>query len=372
MSHETKRSIFKRRPRSHAHMAPESGIPLLGMDAGHGGPRARRRRWPRILLVVASCVALLITGAVGGSYLYVNNYLSSIHRIHGIAALTAADRPAMPAATRSSMTILMMSIDVLPHCRHGKGKLGSCKAPQGMAGLISLLHIDADRRGASMTTIPPNAVVKVPHYGRMELWNTLTIGGPSLLIETVMRLTRIRIDHFAVVDFADVRSVIRAIHGVDVLVAKPFSSDGVYFHRGVNHLSPAKALAYARLVKGASEIGRGELQQSLIRAFARKASNLSPSATLHVAKAVSAALRLDSNFTNAELMKLTYQLRNLPGSATIWIDTPTTDGSPVTGGVRPVHLRKRITSKLWQAIRHDRVEAFARKYPFTLTPLAPF
>ena len=370
MSYETKRNIFRRQSRSHGHMAPESGILPLGVDPGLSGHRDRR--WPRILLVAAGCVALLITGAVGGSYLYVNNYLSSIHRIHGIAALTAANRPAMPAATRNSMTILMMSIDVLPPCRHGKGKLGSCTVPQGMAGLISLLHIDADRQGASMTSIPPNALVKVPHHGRMELWKTLTIGGPSLLIRTVMQLTHVRIDHFAVVDFAGVKSVIRAIHGVDVLVATPFANDGFYFHKGVNHLGPDKALAYARLEQGVSQIGRGELQQSLIRAFARKASNLGPSATMHVAKAVTAVLSLDSNFTNAELMKLTFQLRNMPGSDTIWINAPTTNGSPVTGGVDPVRLDKRITSHLWQAIRHDRVQAFARRYPFTLTPLAPF
>lgn len=351
-------------------MAPTS-LPL-GADAGHRLPGRRRRRWLRVLLAVTAAVGLIAVGVVGGSYLYVNNYFSGIHRISGITALTAANQPIMPAATRKSMTILMMDINVLPPHRHGHGRLGSSTHPQGTAGLISLLHFNANRQHASMTSIPPNAVVHVPHHGRMELWETLPIGGPSLLITTVMRLTRIRIDHFAVVDFADVKSVIRAIHGVNVMVAKTFTNDGYTFRAGEDHLGPDEAIAYARLEKGASEIGRGELQQSLIRAFAHKAANLGPTATLRVAHAVSKALSLDSNFTNATLMRLTFDLRNMEGQDVLWIDAPTLNGSPTRGGTGPVYLNKRITRRLWHAIRHDHVGAFARRYPFTVTPNAPF
>jgi len=334
-------------------------------------PRSRRGRVAVILLVSAASVVLAIVGVAGGGYLYVNSYFSGIHRISGITTLTAADQPVMPAATRRSLTILMLDAEVLPPVRHGHGKLGSAGKPEQMSGLIALLHIDANRKAASMTAIPPNAVVHIPGHGRKELWDALPIGGPSLLITTVARLTRVRIDHFAVVDFADLKSVIHAIRGVNVRVTTPFTSDGYYFHAGLDHLGPARALAYARWTS-VSQIGRGWLQQSLIRAFAYKAAGLGPMATLHVAKAVTKALSLDSNFTNTELAALTFELRDLHGSETLWINAPTTNGSPVTGGTGPVHLNHRITRHLWRAIRHDQVAAFARRYPSTLTPIAPF
>ena len=345
--------------------------PSLHKTFRRDNPRSRRGRIAVILLVSAASFALAVAGMAGGGYLYVNSYFSSIHRISGITALTAADQPRMPAATRRSLTILMLDADVLPPYRHGHGKLGSSRHAEQMSGLIALLHFNANRRGASLTAIPPDAVVHIPGHGRKELWDALPIGGPSLLITTVMRLTRIRIDHFAVVDFADLKSVISAIHGVNVQVTTPFTSDGYHFHAGRDHLGPDRALAYARDTS-VSEIGRGWLQESLIRAFADKAAGLGPMATLHVARAVTKALSLDSNFTNTELAALTFQLRDLHGSQTLWIDAPTTNGSPVNGGTGPVRLNHKITKHLWYAIRHDRVAAFARRYPSTLTPDAPF
>jgi hypothetical protein len=41
------------------------------------------------------------------------------------------------------------------------------------------------------------------------------------------------------------------------------------------------------------------------------------------------------------------------------------------GGHRGVRLKNGISRKLWRAIRNDAVAAFARRYPFTVTPAAP-
>lgn len=45
--------------------------------------------------------------------------------------------------------------------------------------------------------------------------------------------------------------------------------------------------------------------------------------------------------------------------------TFTFDGQPA------VRLNRDVSRKLWEAIRHDAVAAFARRYPFTVTPIAP-
>ena len=50
---------------------------------------------------------------------------------------------------------------------------------------------------------------------------------------------------------------------------------------------------------------------------------------------------------------------------------PTVNGPPTTGGDQPVYLNKKISRKLWNAIRHDSVAAFARQYPSTVTARDP-
>jgi hypothetical protein len=75
-------------------------------------------------------------------------------------------------------------------------------------------------------------------------------------------------------------------------------------------------------------------------------------------------LTLDSNFTVAELKKVATEIGELTGSA----DYVTAPKHKVHGRQ---YLDRKITRQLWAAIRHDSVAAFARKYPFTLTPVAP-
>ena len=70
------------------------------------------------------------------------------------------------------------------------------------SGLIALVHIDANRKAGAFVSIPANAVVRVPGHGMMPISQSLRLGGPSLLIATVERVTGVRIDHYSVVDDA--------------------------------------------------------------------------------------------------------------------------------------------------------------------------
>jgi hypothetical protein len=51
------------------------------------------------------------------------------------------------------------------------------------------------------------------------------------------------------------------------------------------------------------------------------------------------------------------------------------DGTFITAPIHEVagqdHLDRVIDNQLWAAIRHDSIAAFAKKYPFTVTPVAP-
>ena len=51
--------------------------------------------------------------------------------------------------------------------------------------------------------------------------NAYALGGPTLLIQTVEKLTDIRVDHLAVIDFAGFQSMVDAVGGIDITMSRP-------------------------------------------------------------------------------------------------------------------------------------------------------
>jgi LCP family protein required for cell wall assembly len=231
--------------------------------------------------------------------------------------------------------------------------------------------LNADNQGGAVVSIPPNAIVNVPGHGRMMLWNTLTIGGPSLLIETVERLTNVRISHYSVLDFPRAAKVVGAMKGVNVDVPRAFTNEGFTFPVGINHLTAGSFLPYVR-ERDISQVVRVEKQQNLIRAMldkiARKRMFTRVATDYAVLHAMTGALSVDSNFTNSQLESLAFRLGHLKGREGTFVSAPTVG---LSIGTEAVHLNRRITKKLWSAIRHDSVASFARRYPSTVTPGAP-
>jgi LCP family protein required for cell wall assembly len=239
---------------------------------------------------------------------------------------------------------------------------------------MAIVHLNAGRSTGAVVSIPPETLVKVPGHGRTQLENTLTFGGPALLVRTVQGVTHDRIDHYAVVDFARVTKVIDALGGVDVVLLRAQSSYyGVKFHKGVNHLNGRAALAYVR--QGSlTEDQRVARQQNLLRAILQKIAgqNLlgNPIRAYDIIHAFTQALSVDSSFSNGDLMSLARSARSFrPGSGT-FVTAPV-QPAPPAGGLPAATFVQPEASQLWQAIRTDSVAAFARQHPDTVTSSAP-
>ena len=75
-------------------------------------------------------------------------------------------------------------------------------------------------------SIPRDTWVNIPDRRANRIATAYSAGGPSLLIRTVEGLTDLRIDHFAVIDFAGFRSMVDAVGGIDVDVPAPVGAFG--------------------------------------------------------------------------------------------------------------------------------------------------
>jgi len=316
------------------------------------GPPKRKKRLKKILIASGASLVLLVGGVAATGYFYVNHLVSGVKRIQ-VAALTAKDQPNEAAG---AMNVLLTDSQVIP-------------GADTQTGLVELMHLNASGQGGAVISFPANTEVPVPGHGITELGNTLQLGGPSLMVRTLERLTHVRINHYSEIGFSGLTQVIGAVGGVSVTVPYAFTSFGFYFHQGVNRINTANALAYVRQI-AVSEVGRMELQENLFRAVLHKIANRRLFFHPSIVKAVVKAVSVDSDLSNSQLVSLAQRLANLQSSSGVSIDVPTT-GSPRKGGVNPVFLRKRLSSELWRAINRDEVAQFAQRHPSLVTPSAP-
>lgn len=307
----------------------------------------RKRRGLRIAIASVTSFVVLVGAITVGGYLFLNHLAGSIQRVP--VSFAKLDLPSRPT---HGMTVLIT----------GAGVATSASTP---SGLIMLLHINADQQAGGVVSIPSQVIVRVPGHGRTEIENALVYGGPSLLALTVERLTHVRIDHYARIDFAHVSNLVNAVGGVNVILPETTVSFGHVFHQGVNHLNGTTALYYARQPT-LTEEGRVLRQQSLIRAVLRKIAHehllIKPVTAYHVVQALISMLTVDSNFTNSELAALAAELKGLSSSAGTFLTAP----EHLSGGHEV--LNTGVSDKLWTAINHGSLAAFARQYPSTVTP----
>jgi polyisoprenyl-teichoic acid--peptidoglycan teichoic acid transferase len=327
-------------------VSPDQTTGQPGNDGGHDEHPGRRMRRPRrIALVSLGSLLALVIAAVIGVYGYVNHALSSIPRVH-VAYLDTA--------TSAGQTFLITGAY-------------NTKAKGNLSDLIMLLHINANGEAGGAVTIPYEIDVNVPHHGVESIGDALTTGGPSLLVQTVERVTGIQINHFARIDFSQVSGLVNAIGGVEVTVPAATEGLGYTFTKGVNHLNGVTAIYYARDAT-ITQQDRLLRQEALVRAIlARIADNhllTNPVTAVHVLNSLKSALTVDSNFTNSEITSLATKFGARNASAAVYVTAAeqTVNGRNV--------LNTAIDNQLWKAVRQNSLAAFAKKYPSTVTPAA--
>ena len=311
----------------------------------------------RIAIWSGAGLAVLVSAVLVGGLLVANHVASSVKRIP-VAVLDAKSQAAWSGGEPGSLNIAFTASGLFPG--------------QNVAtGFVELIHLNANQHGGAVVSFPANLLVKVPGYGKQRLGQTLALGGPSLLIETLERLTDVRIDHYSRMTYSGLPRVVGSMGGVSVVVPFPTTSYGFHFHAGVNRINAANALAYVKQPT-VSQVTRTELQENLFRAILHKIANRGyfQATNWRVLNAVVHAVGVDSDLSNSQLVHLALSLGHLASSDGVSIDVPTI-GPPNAGFTTPVRLQKGLANKLWRAIRTDTVAQLAQRYPSLVTPIAP-
>lgn len=337
-----------------------------------GEPAARPRAVRRAMLVLLALALLLGAGVVTTTLVLQQRLEGQVHWVDDVFT-GLDDRPPRPAgAAGGALNILVMGTDR----RSDEPTTGSvARTPEWIPGAqrtdtIMVLHIDADRRGASLVSIPRDAWVPVPGHGMAKINAAFSLAGPSLAVETVEDLTGLRIDHLAVVDWEGLEAITDSLGGVTLTVPRTIEdpANHVVWTRGRQTLSGAQALLYVRQRYGLprGDLDRVRRQQAyllgLMRSGLRTLGSNSPLRVYDLLDVVTRNISLDRGWSVGELRSLLLDLRDVRPADLRMLTAPVS-GFGYEGEQSVVHLDPATNLGLWQAVREDRVEEWAAAHP---------
>jgi LCP family protein required for cell wall assembly len=336
-------------------------------DARDGAPPAspvRNRR--RIVLILAAFVLVLAGVSTTVVSQLTQSVGNNIPRLPGVfGQIPAQDRPADQAAT----TFLIVGTDSRsPEPTTGTDAAAGVEPGSARSDVIMLASVSADRTSAAVVSIPRDSWVTIPGRGQNKVNAAYAFGGPTLLTRTVENLTGVRVNHFAIVDFAGFQALVDSVGGIDVQVAQTTSDHGVTFRQGMNHLDGDDALVYVRQRHGLpnGDLDRVQREQNALRAWIAKAiasgALSNPIVTYRLLDAMKESVSVDDTLSNNGLAGLVLSVRGLGASAITYMRAPVV-GFGREGAQAVVYLDVRRSEELWNALRMNTITEYSATHP---------
>ncbi|WP_455565687.1 LCP family protein [Micromonospora profundi] len=333
-----------------------------------GAARSRRARGSRIMLGVGLALVLLAGLAVVGIKTLSHRYDSSVTR-----------EQLLDDDARSGRTDLDGPLNYL---LVGTDRRAGSSEPDQRSDTILIVHVPAGRREAYLVSIPRDLLVAIPPTngfggGQDKINAAYERGGggqagTQLLSATLSRLTGLRFDGAALVDFSGFRKVIDLLGGVRMCVDTEVRSihTNRVFPTGCQRMDGAQALDYVRqrydLPGG--DYDRQRHQQQLLRAMLDSAGQADlrtdPMKLDQVLRAVGGSLTVDTN--GVPLEDLLLALRALPPDGMRGVQVPS---FPQTIDEVSYVVLDNGGNGLFEAVRSTRLSAWAQANPRWVTRL---
>ena len=302
------------------------------------------------------CLSLvvLLGGGIGLALVLVERLGNNVALVHN--AFGEVDESSRPPPT-GALTFLLVGTD----SRSEDTPPGvDAKGVNSEGDVVMVAQVAADRKSATVVSIPRDTLVEIPDRRVDRIGTAYSAGGPSLLIRTVERLTSLRIDHFAVIDFAGFRQMVDAVGGIDVDVTVPAAG----FRPGPAHMNGGQALAYVRDPTGALRGDRARRQQSALRAILTRAASsgtlTDPVQLYDFLDAASRSVGVDDTLSNGGMRALGLKLSELGPGDVMFVRAPVA-GIGQQGGRPAVRLDGARARELWTAVRDGAVAGFVER-----------
>ena len=355
-----------------------SGAASVIEEAASPDSHSERRgtRHPlRRMLVVLGVLGLVLAVVVGGGLWFLTNrYAGNIDRVTDV--FTELDNETRPApatpveeAAAEPVTFLLVGSDSRAHTAPGE-------LPDGRSDAIMIARFSADRQHAQLISVPRDSWVEIPGYGKNKINAAYSFGGPSLLIQTLEKLTQVRIDHYVAIDFDGLIQVTDDLGGVDVEVAETTSWGPYTFEAGMNHLDGNQARWYLGQRYGlpGGDFDRVQRQQQYLKAMFGKLFSshtfTDPARLDNALLAVTNAVTVDDTLGNGALVSLAYSMRSVTPERIEFFTAPVL-GTGMEGPASVVYLDTVSCERMWAYLRSDSLAQNAEEFSRQALPDVP-
>jgi LCP family protein required for cell wall assembly len=126
--------------------------------------------------------------------------------------------------------------------------LGTGSAAGQRTDTIILLDVPASGP-TLLLSIPRDSFLHIPGHGENKINAAYSIGGPRLLVHTVEKATKVRIDNYVEIGFAGFVDVVDAVGGIQVCPKTPINdpkAGHLHMRKGCQHIDGHTALGYSR------------------------------------------------------------------------------------------------------------------------------
>ncbi|MEV8319431.1 LCP family protein [Streptomyces sp. NPDC059900] len=316
---------------------PGTHAPGAGSSPTGEGVARRRRRWLRWTAIGAAGLVLVAGGAGWAIYKKLDGNITKDTDAAAELARYEKERPT--ALVHGAQNILLIGSDT----RAGRGnkKYGRDPGTQRSDTTI-LLHLAADRKSATAVSIPRDVMVDLPSCRKPDGSRTRAqfaqfnwayeFGGTACTIRTVEKMTKIRVDHHMVVDFAGFKDMVDAVDGVQVCLKRPINDKAAHLKiaAGMQTLNGEQALGYVRARKSignGSDTDRMDRQQQFLAALVNKVQSndvlLNPGKLYPVLDAATSSLTTDPALASLRgLYELVRGMRNIPTEQVQFLTVP--------------------------------------------------
>lgn len=323
-------------------------------------PAARpARRGLRRLVAALVAVGLVVAATVLAWTFSVERYEQNLSHVPGVIDPGDKDRPAKPAGVRAENWLVVGSDS------RAAGGNGNWRPGAQRSDTLMLVHLAGDGQQVLITSIPRDTWVSIPGHGMAKINAAFSFGGPRLLVRTVERLTKVRIDHYAAIDFAGFKAMTDAVGGVDVTVPETVydKANQKRWQKGRHHLDGEEALLYVRQRYGlpGGDLDRIQRQQTFLLALlgkVRSRGTLTKPLRLDAfLDATTKAVAIDDTLSDGELRSLVIRHRGVT-SDDLSFETVPILGSGRRDGQSVLFLDEDRADRLFTAIRTDQIEEY--------------
>lgn len=320
-------------------------------------PRGARARI--VLLALSGAFALVVAAGSGFAIATIRHVESNIDKIDVGPGCTDPDcipHVEPKGCDQDLCNYLLLGSD----SRKGVPKrIGTTtNSPGQRSDTIIVVSVDTRLNRTTVLSIPRDLRVDIPGYGQNKINTAINHPhGQDLMVQTVKKLTGLRINHFVEVNFLGFQNLVNALGGIPICINRPLLDTlaGLDLPRaGCYNLRGPQALAFvrARHVEGDKipDFSRISRQQQFMRALISKA--LSAGSIFHLPgliKAVQDNLTMDKNLNLYELQDLTRTLAKVGQKGVHFRIVPAVP--LVIGGVDYLQLENPQADQLFERIR---------------------